>query len=175
MEVRNLRLRDARAELPKVWLLDPNNNPSRLSISDNISNGVTYVKGGKVLIDPRAEEKGWRFMQPNCTAQEWAIWTAYIEQSDKGRVERPDPSVLPKCIRRTNAAEKRKPFVMPEGISATAPEIVVDLPDTVKAEPEQVTARAGVVTVAGKAEPGRAAGALSRKGPKQPDGSEDAL
>lgn len=175
MEVRTMRLRDARAPLPKVWVLDPNNNPAPLSISDNINTGRLYIKGGQVLIDPRSAAKGWRFMQPLCTAQEWAIWTAFIEQSDKGRVERPDPSMLPKCIRRTNAAEKRKPFVMPEGIAAAAPEIVVDLPDTVKAEPEQVTARAGVVTVAGKAEPGRAAGAFSRKGPKQPDGSEDAL
>lgn len=175
MEVRNLRLRDARAELPKVWLLDPNNNPVRLSISDNINNGVTYVKGGKVLIDPDAAEKGWRFMQPNCTAEEWAIWTAYIEQSDKGRVERPAPSLLPKCIRRTNDAEKRKPFVMPESVAAVAPEIVVDLPDTVKTEPAPVAATAGVVTVGGKVETGRAAGALSRKGPKLQDGSEDAL
>lgn len=174
MEVQSLRLRDAQAKLPMMWFLDPHNNPVRLSISDNINNGVTYVKGKKVLIDPAAEAKGWRYMQPNCTAQEWAIWCAFIEQSDKGRVERPDPSLLPKCIRRTNDAEKRKPFVMPEGIDAPALDLSVDLPDTAPAEPP-LKAAAGVVTVGGKVEPGRAAGALSRKGPKLPDGSEDAL
>jgi hypothetical protein len=174
MDVATQRLSHAQEPALKIWFLDPHNNPVRLSIRANINNGVTYILKGKVLIYPDAAEKGWRKMQPECTPQEWAVWSAYSDQCDKGRTERPDASMLPACIRKTNDAERRRPFVPPASV-AVAAEPVVDLPDTVTEPDPRPVAASGLVSVGGKADAKRPAGALSRKAPSQPDGSEDAL
>lgn len=107
------RLQDCRVQHPRVWLIDPSGNAVGLRISPNISNGVTYLMDGNVYIKPAAEKAGWKFMRPLCTEAEWATWMAWIEQSDKARVKRPGPGVLPKCVRPHNDVPEKAEFVPP--------------------------------------------------------------
>lgn len=175
MDIVTQRLSHAQAPAVKLWFLDPSNNPVRLSIRANINNGVTYIRNGRVLIDPKAADAGWRYMEPQCTKEEWAVWTAFSDQCDKQRTERPPESMLPKCIRRVNDHERKAPFVPTTAAVESVAAPVVDLPDTPMVAEPPLRVASGEVTVDGKSQKGRAAGALSRKGPSEPDGSEDAL
>lgn len=108
-ELGKSKLRDAMAPLPYVWVISPQGLPKKAYYARNVNGGIVKMEDGEVDLRKGAAKKGWKLLQPLCSAEEWEIWTAYHAKADaaSGRINALPKEHWPKAV--ANAAEPSSP------------------------------------------------------------------